>query len=279
MPSRSSDHWFTSRSVSLNEIEHAHRSVGGAGPGRRTATQQINQAYAVLLSSQFQGFCRDLHTECADFVIRSVPAPDLRAMLHANLLWNRKVDKGNPNAGNITSDFNRFGLSFWGLVAADHPLNARRQAALAELNDWRNAIAHQDFTAALLRAGRPSLQLSQVQTWRKALDGLARSFDNVMSAFLLTITHSARGKEHSAMNPLRTNTKLPPGPFHVGDEVTFRFVVTPVRGVVVEDRGPLGVGGRRLYGVKFRMDEVSDEMYAEMGADELQRVVADNGKK
>jgi len=48
----------------LDELESAQTSVGGTGPDRRYATQQINQAYAVLVASQFQGFCRDLHTEC-----------------------------------------------------------------------------------------------------------------------------------------------------------------------------------------------------------------------
>jgi len=49
--------------MALDEIEAAHASVGGTGPGRRYATQQINQAYALLIASQFQGFCHDLHTE------------------------------------------------------------------------------------------------------------------------------------------------------------------------------------------------------------------------
>src|SRR5579884_2178893 len=64
VPSAAFQEWSTVRAASLDEVENAHRSVGGTGPGRRYATQQINQAYAVLLSSQFQAFCRDLHTEC-----------------------------------------------------------------------------------------------------------------------------------------------------------------------------------------------------------------------
>lgn len=52
----------------LGEIAAAHTAVGGQGSGRRYATQEINHAYAVLLSSQFQRFCRDLHTEAAAHV-------------------------------------------------------------------------------------------------------------------------------------------------------------------------------------------------------------------
>ena len=56
---------------------------------------------------------------------------------------------------------------------------------LEQLNAWRNAIAHQDFPAAMLRGGRPALSLAQVQVWRKACDALARSFDEVMRIHLL----------------------------------------------------------------------------------------------
>src|SRR3954454_7600122 len=104
MPSLSLQQWFAARAVGLAEIEGAHQSIGGTGPGRRYATQQINQAYAVLLSSQFQGLCRDLHTECALLVAHVLPSPDLQAMFRASLLLNRKLDKGNPNPGNIGSD-------------------------------------------------------------------------------------------------------------------------------------------------------------------------------
>ena len=66
MPSYSLNHWTRERSEALDEIANAHSSVGGSARGRRYATQQINHAYATLLSSQFQGFCRDLHSECVD---------------------------------------------------------------------------------------------------------------------------------------------------------------------------------------------------------------------
>ena len=51
MPSRSWLTWSTVRAAALDEIEAAHHSVGGSGPGRHYATQQLNRAYAVLLAS------------------------------------------------------------------------------------------------------------------------------------------------------------------------------------------------------------------------------------
>src|SRR5580700_3316003 len=50
MPSRSFDLWNSERRQALDQIVAAHVAVGGPGPGRRYATQQINQAYAMLLS-------------------------------------------------------------------------------------------------------------------------------------------------------------------------------------------------------------------------------------
>jgi hypothetical protein len=188
MPSLAWQDWSARRAAALDEIEHAHRSVGGTGPGRRYLTQQINQAYVVLLSSQFQGFCRDLHEDCVEHLVASVVSPVLSGTYRDNLLFGRKLDVGNPNRGNIGSDFNRLGLSFWPAVDADHPRNLQRSSALETLNCWRNAIAHNAFAPDMYRGGRPSLHLSEVQDWRRACDGLARSFDNVLFAHLLAAT-------------------------------------------------------------------------------------------
>src|SRR3954469_25656345 len=108
MPSQSLGQWSGERSDALDEISDAHASVGGIGRGRRYATQQINHAYAVLLSSQFQGFCRDLHSECANLIADTIP-PALREIVRVQFSWGRALDRGNPNPGNIGSDFGRFG--------------------------------------------------------------------------------------------------------------------------------------------------------------------------
>jgi hypothetical protein len=188
MPSVPLQEWFAERAATLDDIENAHHAVRGSGPGARAATQQINQAYVVLLVAQFQGFCRDLHSECAEFLVAPVADPELREVLRDSLVFGRKIDRGNPNAGNLGSDFNRLGLTFWPLVNAHRTRNPVRRSMLEELNDWRNAIAHQNFTGAMLRAGRPYLTLLQVRAWRRACDGLAHSFDEVLRAHLRALT-------------------------------------------------------------------------------------------
>src|SRR5262249_38020083 len=113
MPSQSLQTWLTDRRQALDELENALRRVGGAGRGRRYVTQQINYAYAVLRSSQFQEFCRDLHRACIDHLVQWVTPVGLRAGFEESLLLSRKLDMGNPNPGNIGSDFGRFGFDFW----------------------------------------------------------------------------------------------------------------------------------------------------------------------
>jgi hypothetical protein len=135
MPSRSLLRWRGPRARELDEIAAAHAAIGGAGPGRRYATQQINHAYLVLLASQFQGFCRDLHSEAVDYLVGPLPATDLRTgMLRGRLIEGRQLDSRNANPGTIGSDFARLRMDFWVLVANRHPRNAERQAALEDLN-------------------------------------------------------------------------------------------------------------------------------------------------
>jgi hypothetical protein len=193
MPSRALTTWRSSCADALDEIEAAHAAVGGQGPGRRYATQQINQAYAVLLSSQFQRFCRDLHSEIAGFLAARVTDGKIRRILYAELTRGRKLDAGNPNPGNIGSDFERFELDLWPKVQAT-PRNNVRKKHLETLNAWRNAIAHQDFNPAKL-GGRTELRLQDVRVWRTACSGLAVEFDRAAFSHLTTISGSPPWQE------------------------------------------------------------------------------------
>jgi hypothetical protein len=188
MPSLSYQGWVTNRADSLDEIERAHAAVGGRARGRRYATQQINQAYAVLLASQFQGFCRDLHTESVDHLLSAIaPVPPLRPILRAELTRGRQLDRGNAQPSSLGADFGRLGIRFWHEVDHHDPKNATRRGHLGLLNDWRNAIAHQDFDPAQL-GGTTTLHLARVRRWRVSCRRLAVSFDEVMRVHLQALT-------------------------------------------------------------------------------------------
>lgn len=181
--------WLAARSRELDEIEQAHAAVGGRRPGRRWATRQLNHAYALILSAQFQGFARDLHSESVDYLVASVEPDTLGRVLHTEFLFARALDRGNPNPGNIGADFNRLGLEFWELVTRDDTRNPARKSKLEHLCKWRNAIAHQRIESARLVPN--GLQLGALKDWRRACDGLARSFDAVMKSHIQNVLGSS----------------------------------------------------------------------------------------
>lgn len=175
--------WQTVRNRTFDELEAAHRAVGGARRGRRYATLQVNHAYIVLLGSQFQGFCRDLHDESVDAVASIVPQGVYQSVKLA-LLRDRRLDKGNASPGNVGADFGRFDFVFWSEVYVQDTRNTTRRASLENLNTWRNAVAHQDFT----NVGTSTIQLVQVRQWRTMCNALAEQFDTVMFARLVVMT-------------------------------------------------------------------------------------------
>ncbi len=60
--------------------------------------------------------------------------------------------------------------------------------------------------------------------------------------------------------------------FQVGDQVRFDFGRRKVTGVIVEDRGPIGVGGRRLFGIEIPLDP-DEPMKLELPEEEIEAIV------
>ena len=189
MPSRSLENWRTKRTNELDEIETALTAIRGSGRGRMYTTQQVNHAYLVLLSSQFQGFCRDLHSECVDHLLQIIQPASLQTVLSAEFLFHRMLDRGNPTPRNLGNDFDRLGLEFWREVNRISRRNKNRREHLDELNNWRNAVAHHDFDPAKL-GGRKTLTLKIIRSFRSVCTALATDFDRVMASHLKTVTGS-----------------------------------------------------------------------------------------
>lgn len=190
MSSRALRNWQTRCRKVLDEVEAAHAVVGGGRGARAFARQQINQAYVVLLSSQFQRFCRDLHDEAGDFLSTRNKFAPLAPLLRASLSYARRLDSGNPNPSNILSDFNRFGIDIWAMAAQQDMRTRKRRERLEALNRWRNAIAHHDFRSPHLR-GRETVRIAEIRRWRSACDGLAVDFDKVMRLYLKSVCGKA----------------------------------------------------------------------------------------
>lgn len=171
MPSAALVHWDNHASDRLDEIEAAHQAVGGTGRGRRYG----NHAYTVLLSSQFQGFCRNLHSEAADCIAANTTPATASSLIRLLLTQGRKLDQGNPNPSNLGADFGRLGMQFWTQLDAVDRRRRRRQATLESLNKWRNAIAHQDWSEV-----GPNIQIAAVRRFRAVCNALSTSFDRAV---------------------------------------------------------------------------------------------------
>jgi hypothetical protein len=191
MPSTSSRRWRSSRAKALDEIASGHAAVSGTRRGWRFNTQQFNQAYAVLLAAQFQGSCRDLHSECVGHVLGTIALPPgLERVMFSELTRGRLLDRGNAQPSSIGADFGRFDIAFWNEIQIYDSRNSARMNLLEELNHWRNAIVHQDLDRVTL-GGTTFLRLQKIQRWRGACNRLARAFDDVMRRHLQNLTGSS----------------------------------------------------------------------------------------
>lgn len=185
MPSQAYRLWRTVARAQLDEVARAHLADGTR---KRFAVEQLNRAYLLLLASHYQGYCRDLHTECVGHVVRSLqPSPPLEPLVYSEFTRNRQLDRGNAQPESLKEDFRRLGLLFWDELSAADPRAAGWRTALGELNKWRNAIAHRDFDPAKL-GGTVVLLRNQVKSWRSMCNELAQAMDVLLRQHLFQLS-------------------------------------------------------------------------------------------
>jgi hypothetical protein len=173
--------WRSDAAAAFDEIENAHKAVGGSKPGRRFLTQQLNYAYTMLLAARFQGFARALHAQTADAIALGAHDANYAELLYGSLTNNTTLERNNAHPNSIADDFARFGLDIWADVDRERSHNDERRKKLWALVTWRNAIAHDDIDAKLKRGALEPLTISLAtcRGWRSALNILATSLDKV----------------------------------------------------------------------------------------------------
>ncbi len=196
MPSAAYTNWTTVRAKRIDDLIAAHAALGGNGPGRRWRTEPVNWSLILRLAAEFQGFARDLHNQsvecCANHIAQSNPA--LANVVQLEMTRHRNLDKGNANPGALGADFGRLGIVLW---PALEKVNSRAHTwnkHLDSLNIARNAIAHSDHSGFLrLRAlGYQSINLALVRKWRRSLDSLASTMDDVLGDYLVLLLGGPR---------------------------------------------------------------------------------------
>lgn len=184
MPSQALLRWQADRALRLTEIDTQCAASLTAGVPNPRLADENPRGYVVLLSAHFQGFCRDLYTECAQ-VISSKVRPRLKLLVQDQFMAQTALDRGNPSHDNIKKDFHRFGFKL-DLADAD-AANPVRLKHLAEMNGWRNVAAHQgtDHPPGV------GLTLANLRAWRSSCSGLAASLDGVLYSELRKILRRA----------------------------------------------------------------------------------------
>ncbi len=165
MPSTSLITWRGDGLTRLAVIERQCVAAMTLVPPDPLAVEETLRTFVLSLSAHFQGFCRDLYSECAQLITGRF-RPALQSFLQAQCRTARRLDMGNPTLQNIVADFERFGFHL-GLSSRD-PANPVRITDLGHLNAWRNTAAHQ----GLPPRGVPALGLPVVLAWRSSCDGL-----------------------------------------------------------------------------------------------------------
>lgn len=166
--------WQSVRLACLAEIESQCAATFAINPVPRLADGNL-RGYVMLLAAHFQGFCRDLHTECIQAVAGTM-APPLQIIIQLQCEAGRDLDGANAKLETLRKDFDRFGLSL-STELRKNPANAQRITDLGHLNLWRNYAAHDKKTEP--EACRP-LELPKVKDWKKSCDELAAELDAIM---------------------------------------------------------------------------------------------------
>jgi hypothetical protein len=183
MPSASFTNWQNDRIPRLNEVDAHCAFVLALVPPNPTFLDETLRGFVLHLSAHFQGFCRDLYTECSQICIAAVPA-GLQTTVQAQFAAQLALEKGNPSNDNLRKDFERFGILLQ--LQAAHAMGHQHLTDLRHLNEWRNKAAHQGNKPPA--AGAPAvLTLPVVQGWMTSCQGLAASLDAIMRAELLRI--------------------------------------------------------------------------------------------
>src|ERR1700736_5287013 len=100
MPSPSLVRWQNDRRPRLSEVEGQCAACLALVPPQPNLVEENLRGYVLLLSAPFQGFCRDLYTECAQIAVSKV-RPALQALVYGQFTAHRKLEHGNPNAQNL----------------------------------------------------------------------------------------------------------------------------------------------------------------------------------
>jgi hypothetical protein len=194
MPSRALIEWQNCRLPRLNQVDAQNATITALVPPNADLADENLRGYVMLLAAHFQGFCRDLHSECILAVANAVPVP-MTYMFQKLCQQSRELDRANAKYSAIKADFARFDFDLTVALTTDPAVAPAIQAANAghitrinHLNAWRNYAAHHN--ALPPPHGGPFI-LPTVQFWKNSCIALATELDRIMYNQLQVLTSVA----------------------------------------------------------------------------------------
>src|ERR1700693_4857184 len=133
MPSASLVNWQNVRIPSLAHIDAQCAACIAAVPPNVALIEENLRGYVMLLAAHFQGFCRDLHSECVQVVANAVPPP-MMLMFQTLCQQGRALNRANAGYENIKADFERFGFDLTVALQADPATQARNDGFVTRIN-------------------------------------------------------------------------------------------------------------------------------------------------
>src|SRR4051794_3211595 len=95
MPSAALLRWQTDRLPRLAEVDAQCAATLAVVPPPALADENL-RGYVMLLSAHFQGYCRDLHTECVQVVAAASASPAIEVVVQTQGIAGRELDGANP---------------------------------------------------------------------------------------------------------------------------------------------------------------------------------------
>src|ERR1700683_1426251 len=121
MPSASLLNWTNVRLPSLAHIDAQCAACVAATVPIPALIDENLRGYVMLLAAHFQGFCRHLHSECAQAASNAVPI-SMRIMFQKLCQEGRELDMGNAKYEGIKADFKRFMFDLTAALTTDPAL-------------------------------------------------------------------------------------------------------------------------------------------------------------
>src|SRR5689334_16850889 len=95
MPSASLQHWQNDRMQRLAQMSGHCVAAAALTPLNVYLAEESLRGYAMLLCGHFQGFCRNLYSECAQLLVAQVPLA-LQPTAQSQFFTELKINSNNP---------------------------------------------------------------------------------------------------------------------------------------------------------------------------------------